>query len=204
MKSMTPEEEFSLNNPQASMLDDTDPETNLDYTRRDYGGMIDKNNGMADALLRNNDLYRSMKGNWSRTATNKSGNIITTTGREDGKFYIRREQQNYFDVIERCKRYRQAAESGVPDPLAPLTDDGKLAHRWMDLPAVCEQTISDEYFGGMRWDTIKRDKTLKAQFYRVVEREYPQFVCYPGGKLPIPFEVAYPAKKGEQKFFQGR
>ena len=85
---MTPEEEYSLNNPNASMLDDKDPETNLDYTRRDHGGMVDNSNGIADALLRNNDLYRSMKGDWKRTATNKSGNIITTTGREDGKFYI--------------------------------------------------------------------------------------------------------------------
>jgi hypothetical protein len=201
---MTPEEEYSLNNPNASMLDETDPELNLDYTRRDHGGMIDGHNGIADALLRNNDLYRSMKGDWTRTATNKSGNIITTTGREDGKFYIRREQLNYNAVVERCKRYREAAEMGVPDPLAPLTDDGKLAWRWMDLPSVVEQRISDEYFGGMRWSTIKRDRTHKAQFYRVVQQEYPQFVCYPGGKLPIPIDVPYPAKVGEKKFFQGR
>jgi len=56
----------------------------------------------------------------------------------------------------------------------------------------------------MRWSTIKRDRTLKAQFYRVVETEYPQFVCYPGGKLPIPIDVPYPAKVGEKKFFEGR
>ena len=106
-------------------------------------------------------------------------------------------------MVERCKRYREAAEMGVPDPLAPLTDDGKLAWRWMDLPSVVEQKISDDYFGGMRWSTIKRDRTLKAQFYRVVQQEYPQFVCYPGGRLPIPIEVPYPAKQGEKKFFQG-
>jgi len=200
---MTPEEEYSLNNPNASMLDDTDPETNLDYTRRDQGGMIDGHNGIADRLLTNDNLYRAMKGDWKRTATNKSGNIITTTGREDGKFYIQREQLNYQAVADRCARYRKMAEEGVPDPLAPLTDDGKLAHRWMDLPSVVEQKISDDYFGGMRWETIKRDRTLKAQFYRVVQQEYPQFICYPGGKLPIPIEVPYPARVGEKKFFQG-
>ena len=46
-------------------------------------------------------------------------------------------------------------------------------------------------------------KTLKAQFYRVVEREYNQFVCYPGGKLPIPIDVPYPAPSGSQKYFKG-
>ena len=184
-------------------LDDTDPEKNYNFYRQDHGGIITEESGLADRLLRNNDLYRSMKGDWTRTATNKSGNIITTTGREDGKFYIRREQLNYQAVVERCARYRKMAEEGVPDPLAPLTDDGKLAHRWMDLPSVVEQRISDEYFGGMRWSTIKRDRTLKAQFYRVVQQEYPQFVCYPGGKLPIPIDVPYPAKVGEKKFFQG-
>jgi len=80
-----------------------------------------------------------MKGDWKRTAASKSGNIITTTGREDGKFYIRREQLNYQAVVERCARYRKMAEEGVPDPLAPLTDDGKLAHRWMDLPSVVDK-----------------------------------------------------------------
>jgi hypothetical protein len=63
--------------------------------------------------------------------------------------------------------------------------------------------ISDRYFGGMPWAIIKRDRTLKAQFYRVVEREYNQFVCYPGGRLPIPVDVPYPAASGTQKYFQG-
>ena len=200
---MTPEEEYSLNNPQASMLGDDDPETNLDYTRRDYGGMIDGNNGIADALLRNNDLYRSMKGDWTRTATNKSGNIITTTGREDGKFYIKREQMNADAVARRCQEYRKAAEQGFPDPLAPIGDDGKLTYRWMDLPNVVSIRISDDYFGGMPWSAIKHDRTLKAQFYRVVEKEYNRYVCYPGGKLPIPIDVPYPTKVGQQKFFKG-
>ena len=196
---MTPNDEYNLNNPNASMLDDSDPETNLDYTRRDSGGLTD--NGIADRLLRNNDLYRQMKGDWTRTATNNSGNIIVTTGREDGKFYIKREQLNYNAVIERCQRYRTAAEAGVPDPLAPLDDSGGLAWKWMELPSVVEQQITDNYFDGMRWSTIKKDKILKAQFYRVVQQEYPQFVCYPGGKLPIPIDVPYPARSGQRKFF---
>jgi len=200
---MTPQEEYSLNNPNASMLDDKDPETNLDFTRRDHGGMVDTNNGLADRLLTNNNLYRSMKGDWKRSAWNKGGNILTTTGREDGKFYVRREQMNAEAIADRCRRYRAAAEQGVPDPMAPLDDSGGLAWKWMDLPNVIEQRISDDYFGGMRWSTIKRDRTLKAQFYKVVEQEYNQYVCYPGGKLPIPIDVPYPTKRGQQRFFSG-
>jgi hypothetical protein len=55
----------------------------------------------------------------------------------------------------------------------------------------------------MRWSTIKNDKTLKAQFYMVVEKEYNQYVCYPNGKLPIPVKVPYPTKMGQQRFFKG-
>jgi hypothetical protein len=195
--------EFSLNNPQASMLNDVEPELNMDYTRRDHGGMITNHNGLADALLRNNKIYAGYKGDWSRTAWNASGNVKTTTGREGGKFYIRNEQMNVAATAERCARYRAAAEAGVPDPLAPVGDDGKLIHKWMDLPYVIEQAISDKYFGGMRWSTIKRDRTLKAQFYRVVQQEYPQFICYPGGRLPIPIDVPYPTAVGQQRFFKG-
>ena len=201
---MTAKDEYSLNNPQASMLDDTDPQTNLDYTRRDQGGMISTHNGIADRLLRNDKLYNAMKGNWRREGWNQSGNILTTTGREDGKFYVRNEQMNTEAIAARCKRYRIAAEAGVPDPLAPLDDSGGLAWKWMDLPNVIEQQISDKYFGGMRWSTIKRDRTLKAQFYKVVEQEYNQFVCYPGGKLPIPIDVPYPTAVGQKRFFSGR
>jgi len=111
-----------LNNPE--YLDNTDPEKNHDYWRQDHGGMVTNHNGIADKLLKNNDLYNSMKGDWSRTAYNKSNNIKVTTGRED-------------------------------------------------------------------------------EFYRVVQQEYPQYVCYPGGKLPIPVQVSYPTKAGQQKFFKG-
>ena len=188
---------------QPEYLDDTDPEKNLDYYRQDHGGMITNHNGIADKLLQNNDLYNSMKGDWQRSDTNNSGNIIVTTGREDGKFYIKREQKNAEAVAERCRRYREAAEKGIPDPLAPLMPDGKLGWKWMDLPNVVSIRISDEYFGGIPWNALKNDRTLKAQFYMVVQREYPQYVCYPGGKLPIPVAVPYPTKQGEKRFFQG-
>ena len=188
---------------QPEYLDDTNPEKNWDYYRQDHGGMITNDNGVADRLLKNNDLYNSMKGDWSRTSTNKSGNMIVTTGREDGKFYIKREQLNTEDVKLRVKNYRHAAELGVPDPLAPISDDGKLSFKWMELPHVISIRISDQYFDGIPWDAIKNDRTLKAQFYRVVEREYPEYVCYPGGRLPIPVAVPYPTKKGEQKYFKG-
>ena len=189
------------NNPE--YLDDTDPEKNLNYYRQDNGGMITNHNGLADKLLQNNDLYKSMKGDWKRTEANKSKNIIVTTGREDGKFYIKREQLNTQAIMDHCKEYRKSAEMGIPDPLAPLMPDGKLGHKWMELPTVISVRISDQYFGGIPWQAIKNDRTLKAQFYRVVQQEYPQYVCYPGGKLPIPVDVAYPTKQGEQKYFRG-
>ena len=81
--------------------------------------------------------------------------------------------------------------------------DGKLGWKWMDLPNVISIRISDQYFGGMPWDALKNDRTLKAQFYRVVQQEYPEYVCYPGGRLPIPIEVPYPSRVGQQKFFRG-
>jgi len=188
---------------QPEYLDDTDPERNHDYWRQDHGGVVTNHNGVADQLLKNNELYNQLKGDWSRTDWNASKNIRTTTGREDGKFYIKREQMNTDAVAERCRLYRQAAEQGHPDPLAPIGEDGKLTWKWMDLPNVVSIRISDQYFGGMPWQALKNDRTLKAQFYRVVQQEYPQYVCYPGGKLPIPVEVSYPAKVGEQKFFKG-
>lgn len=184
-------------------LDDTDPEKNHDYWRQDNGGMITNHNGLADKLLQNDDLYRTMKGDWKRTDWNKANNIKVTTGRQDGKFYITREQQNIEEIKERVRNYRHAAELGVPDPLAPIGEDGKLTFKWMELPTVISIRISDQYFGGIPWQALKNDRTLKAQFYRVVETEYPQYVCYPGGKLPIPVDVSYPTKVGEQKFFRG-
>ena len=191
-----------INNPE--FLNDEDPEKNLDFFRQDHGGVVTNNNGIADRLLSgNNELYNSMKGDWSRTGWNKSNNIKTTTGREGGKFFITREQMNTDEIIERVRHYRHAAELGVPDPLAPIGDDGKLTYKWIDLPKVISIRICDQYFGGMPWAAVKNDRTLKAQFYRVVQQEYPQYVCYPGGKLPIPINVPYPTKVGEKRFFQG-
>ena len=184
-------------------LDDNDPEKDYNYYRQDNGGMITTHNGVADKLLKNDDLYRSMKGDWTRTSTNRSGNIIVTTGREDGKFYIKREQQNTEAIKQAVRNYRAAAEAGVPDPLAPIGEDGKLTFKWMDLPNVIAIRISDQYFDGIPWNALKNDRTLKAQFYRVVETEYPEYVCYPGGKLPIPVAVPYPTRKGEKKYFKG-
>jgi hypothetical protein len=172
--------------------------------RQDHGGIVTAHNGVADRLLsKNNKLYNSMKGDWKREGWNLSQNIKTTTGREGGKFYITREQMNTDAVAERCRLYRQAAETGHHDPLAPLMPDGKLGYKWMDLPDVVAIRISDQYFGGIPWSALKNDRTMKAQFYRVVQQEYPQYICYPGGKLPIPIDVPYPAKAGATKFFKG-
>jgi hypothetical protein len=191
----------NINNPE--YLDDSDPEKNLNFYRQDNGGMVTSHNGVADKLLQNDKLYNNMKGDWKRTDWNKANNIKVTTGRQDGKFFITREQQNIEEIKARVKNYKHAAEMGVPDPLAPIGEDGKLTYKWMELPTVISIRISDQYFGGIPWQAIKNDRTLKAQFYRVVETEYPQYVCYPGGKLPIPVEVSYPTKVGQQKFFRG-
>jgi hypothetical protein len=189
---------------QPEYLDNSDPEKNYDYWRQDHGGVVTSHNGVADRLLaNNNDLYRSMKGDWSRTSENKSGNIIVTTGREDGKFYIKREQTNTEAIKAAVREYRATAEAGMLDPLAPIGEDGKLTYKWMDLPTVIAIRISDQYFDGIPWNALKNDRTLKAQFYRVVETEYPEYVTYPGGKLPIPVAVPYPSKKGEKKYFKG-
>ena len=177
-------------------LDDNDPKKNYDFYRQDHGGMVTEESGLADRLLKNNDLYRAMKGDWQRTEYNRGNNIKVTTGRQDGKFFITREQQNTDAIKEHCRIYREAAEAGIPDPLAPIGEDGKLQHKWMELPFVISIRISDQYFGGMPWNAIKQDRTLKAQFYRVVQREYPEYICYPGGKLPIPVAVPYPTRTG--------
>jgi hypothetical protein len=188
---------------QPEYLSDEDPEKNYNYWRQDHGGTITNHNGVADKLLQNDKLYRSLKGDWTRSDYNKSGNIKVTTGREDGKFYIQREQLNVDVIIQGVKDYRRMAEAGVADPLGPYMPDGTIGWKWIDLPKVVATKISDEYFGGLPWHALKHDRTLKAQFYRVVEKEYPQFVCYPGGKLPIPVAVSYPTKRGEKRFFEG-
>ena len=184
-------------------IDTDDVNTDLNFLRQDAGGMITNHNGMADKLLKNDKLYNAMKGNWTRTDWNGSKNIKITTGRENGKFYITREQMNVDAIKLRAAEYRRAAEAGLPDPLAPLGPDGKLTYKWMDLPDVIAIRISDQYFGGMPWAVIKHDRTLKAQFYRVVQQEYPAFVTFPGGRLPIPVDVPYPNRAGETKFFKG-
>jgi hypothetical protein len=86
----------NINNPE--YLDNTDPEKNLNFYRQDNGGMITNHNGVADKLLQNDKLYNNMKGDWTRTDWNKANNIKVTTGRQDGKFFITREQQNIEEI----------------------------------------------------------------------------------------------------------
>ena len=190
-----------MNNEQ--YLDGPEPEFNQDAHRWDKGGLATSDNGIADRLLQNDRLYNHLKGDWTNTGFNKSKNIKTTTGRDGGKFFMNKEQFNIPYIKEQCAEYRKRAEAGWMDPLAPIMPDGKLGYKWMDLPEVIAQEIGNKYFGGMPWQAIKRDRTLKAQFYKVVEKEYNAFVCYPGGKLPIPIDVPYPAKVGSTAFFKG-
>jgi hypothetical protein len=186
-----------------SFLTGDEPEHDEKVFRLDGGGMVTNDNGIADRLLKNDKLYNAMKGDWQRTEMNKSNNIKVTTGRQDGKFFISKEQMNVPYIMEQCRAYRKKAEEGYMDPLAPVMPDGKLGYKWIELPEVIAQEIGNKYFGGMSWHTIKRDKSLKAQFYKVVEQEYNVFVCYPGGKLPIPIEVPYPTAVGQKAFFEG-
>ena len=107
---------------QPEYLDDTDPEKNWDFYRQDHGGMVTNHNGMADKLFQNDDLYRSMKGDWKRASTNKRGNIVVTTGREDGKFDIKRDKTNKKTIKTAVKNYTTRAKFGNPDP-STTTDD---------------------------------------------------------------------------------
>lgn len=195
--------EFDNYNDKSYLSDSDEPVFNPNSFRQDSGGMVTTDNGIADRLLQNDKLYKTLKGDWKREGWNGSKNIKVTTGREGGKFYINGEQMNIPYIMEICAEYRKRAEAGYIDPLAPLMPDGSIGYKWMELPDVIAIEISNNYFGGMPWQALKHDKTLKAQFYKVVEREYNAFVCYPGGKLPIPIEVPYPAKVGSDKFFKG-
>jgi hypothetical protein len=192
-----------MNNEMNNEILNGDPEFNEDAHRWDRGGLATADNGIADRLLKNDKLYNQLKGDWTREDFNKSKNIKTTTGRENGKFQMKKEQLNVPYIMEQCREYRKRAEAGWLDPLAPIMPDGKLGYKWMELPDVVAWEIGNKYFGGLPWAVIKRDKTLKAQFYKVVEREYNAFVTYPGGRLPIPVEVPYPAAVGQKKFFEG-
>jgi len=195
--------EFNGYTDKSYLADDAEPEFNEDAHRWDRGGLATADNGIADRLLRNNALYNHLKGDWTNTDFNKSKNIKTTTGRVDGKFFMTKEQLNVKYIREQCQEYRKRAEAGYMDPLAPLMPDGKLGYKWIEIPEVIAWEISSKYFGNMPWAAIKRDKSLKAQFYKVVQQEYNDFVCYPGGKLPIPIEVPYPTAVGQKAFFEG-
>lgn len=165
---------------------------NIDHRR-------DRDNGVAEQLLQNNDLWRQMsQDNWSfRDWVSPVTEMVH--GRKDGKFYQTEIQHNCAQVAAWCQRYRKMSEEGVPDTLAPPAANGKLGFRWINLPKVFARRIQNDYFGGMPWEVIKEDKMLKAQFYMVVEREYNQYVCHPGGKLPLPFRPRYPSKSGGDK-----
>ena len=40
-------------------LDDTDPDKDYDFFRQDKGGLVTNHNGVADRLLRNNEIGRA-------------------------------------------------------------------------------------------------------------------------------------------------
>jgi hypothetical protein len=191
---------YKINKDEQEVLDDS-VEFDADYYRQDSGGVV--SGGLADNLLRDNKLYQSMKGDWEQSYYTQSGTTKITQGRKDGKGFITREQFNVKAIAEKCRLYRQAAEQNIPDPLAPPNGQGGFAWKWMDLPKSIAIQIQDDYFGSMDWEAIKRDDNLKWQFYRVVQQEYPAFICYPHGKLPIPKKVPYPQKMVAADFYKG-
>ena len=60
-----------------------------------------------------------------------------------------------------------------------------------------------DYFRTIMENHPSIEVVAQGDIFSVDQQEYPQYVCYPGGKLPIPVEVPYPTKKGQQRFFQG-
>ena len=60
-----------------SVLEGPDPEHNEKQYRQDAGGLVTADNGIADRLLKNDRLYRELKGDWVREGFNKSRNIKT-------------------------------------------------------------------------------------------------------------------------------
>jgi hypothetical protein len=179
----------------------------LDYYNLDH--RHGRDSGLASGLLQNNALFNEMsKKDWSWTDWSSPVTKVTM-GKKDGQLFKTEEQYNVEAIRQWCLRYRKMSEEGVPDnnPLAVSASitrgDDKPSYRWINLPKVLARKISNEYFGGMDWEILKKDKTLRAQFYRVVETEYNDFVCHPHGKLPIPIQVPYPSKVGETKFFKG-
>jgi hypothetical protein len=132
-----------------SYLSDEDPEFDEKAHRWDSGGLVTTENGVADRLLQNDKLYNQLKGDWKRTDTNLSKNIVTTTGREGGKMYLSREQLNIPAIKAHCQEYRKMSENGFIDPLAPIMPDGKLGYKWMELPEVIAFEICTRLLGSV-------------------------------------------------------
>lgn len=179
------------------------PLPDFDEAYYSTGGLITSHNGVADRLLQNNDLYNKLKGDWDMTMHSHNKNFSWRIGKNDGRNFIQRTQRNIEDIKRRCREYRTWAEQGFEDILGPIDSYGKLSYRWIDLPQVYVQQISDDFFGGLHWDIIKRDRTTRAQFYQIVERDYPDFVCYPGGRLPLPIRPRIPSKRGAERTLFG-
>lgn len=156
-------------------------------------------NGAGDAIFKNNEKYKAYKGDWTTFHRTKGGKIEYKLEKIDGKLNITRNQTNVDAIKQHCADYRAAAEQGYTDPWAPADphNPAKQQYKWVQLPTVISHEISNKYFSGLAWDVVKMDKYLKAQWYRVIQNEYPAFICYPGGKLPIPIEVPYPTPTGQ-------
>ena len=66
----------SNQNPQYLAADDSDVVKDYNFLRQDAGGMVTNHNGVADKLLKNDRLFNTLRGDWTRT--DWSGNLSSS------------------------------------------------------------------------------------------------------------------------------
>lgn len=175
--------------------------------RQDYNILGE---GVAEEVLRkDNKLFNKMKGNYTYSLNDPSGNIKYTFTKDGRKFIIGRDQMNLSQIAKEAKEIRELSEKGGFLPCAPLdstADKPELDKKpWVHIPASIDIEISNLYFGGMPiFEVVLKNRTTKIQYYKVIQRYYPAFITYPGGVLPIPDadKVPFPTKLGETKHFR--
>jgi uncharacterized protein (UPF0210 family) len=143
---------------------------------------------MESLLIRNDKMFNEVKsGTWSQTFNTQ--NINYKIGAQDGERYVQYEQKNVDAVKQKCKEMRDFyKEHGTDNPYFAGTFHA------MDLPKCFAHEISSKWFSNRPWELIKKDKKDKILFYAIVNEFYPDFVCHPSGKIPLPYNPAIPTK----------
>jgi len=168
--------ELNLNNEEAKVNEDY-------YT----GGVL---GGGVEGVFQNNDkLFNEVKsGTWSQTF--KTKNLDYKIGAQDGTRYVQYTQHNIEPIKQYCKERREFYKT------IGTTDNPFFAGTFeaMNLPKSIAHGISSTYFNNRPWDLIKTDKKDKILFYAIVNEYYPDFVCHPSGKIPLPYNPSIPTK----------